>query len=151
MAEKKKEEASLPEVEVLVRGLLGQPGVDGCLVYVSATGLPLRWTPSFVKAGSTGASNPVPNSVMHHSGLMCELVKKSRATAQRLLGSVDGELQLVRLHTGVNEFIIAPHSDVTLVISQHNHSSKMEPVLAEASSSAAVVAAAPEGADAKKA
>lgn len=149
MAEKKKEE-SLPEVEVLIRGLLSQPGVEGFLVYNSVTGLPLRWTPAFVKANTSGASNAIPTSVMHHSGLMCELVKKSRATAQRLLGSADGELQLLRMHTGATEFIAAPHADVTLVISQRNHSAKMDPVLADISAVAPAAAVALEGGDAKK-
>lgn len=144
MAEKKKEESALPEVEVLIRGLLAQPGLEGFMVYNSSSGLPLRWSPTFVRAGDSGSTNPVPNSVVHHSALLSELVKKSRATAARLLGPVDGELQLVRLHTGVNELIVAPQHEVTLVVSQRNHSAKMEPVLAELAAVASAVVAAPE-------
>jgi dynein light chain roadblock-type len=146
MADKKKDAGdSLPEVEVLLRGLLGQPGVEGFMVF-NNSGIPLKWTQAaFVKPGTTsGTSNPIPPSVVHHAALIGDLTAKAKATARRLLGEADGEVQLLRLRTKHNEMIVAPHDEATLVVLQKAHSAVMMPLIAEAATAAPVAAIAAE-------
>jgi Roadblock/LC7 domain len=129
MAEKKGEKGdSMPEVEVLLKGLLSQPGVEGFMVFNNA-GIPLKWTPAFNKPGSGGASsNPIPPSVVHHAALISDLSGKASIIARRLLGD-EGDVQLLRLRTAGSEMIIAPHEDCTLVVSQKAHSATMTSLL----------------------
>lgn len=136
--EKKKETGDgIPEVDVLMRGLLSQPGVEGFMVFNNA-GIPLKWTPAFVRAGGpSAAATPVPASVVHHASVIGDLTAKARATAKRLLGDVDGEVQLLRLRTKTHEMLVAPHDECTLIVSQRAHSAVMTSLLAGDNAAAA--------------
>lgn len=116
----------MPEVEVLLKGLLSQPGVEGFMVFNDA-GIPLKWTPAFNKAAGP-STNPIPPSVVHHAALISDLSGKASIIAKRLLGD-EGEVQLLRLRTAGSEMIIAPHHDCTLVVSQKAHSATMTSLL----------------------
>lgn len=85
-------------------------------------------------------SNPIPPAIIHHASLIGDLTAKARATMQKLLGDVEGDLQLIRLHTRTNEMIVAPSQEFTLVTLQRAHSAAMLPLVG------AGVAAAPEAA-----
>lgn len=118
-------------------------------------GIPLKWTTSgFVKpsaGGGSATSNPIPPSVVHYASLVGDLTAKSRATAKKLLGETDGELQLLRLRTRTNEMIVAPSDEATLVVLQKAHSAVMVPLVAAADTGGvAAVAAAPVGAAEEK-
>lgn len=148
MDKKKEGGDGIPEVDVLMRGLLSQPGVEGFMVFNNA-GIPLKWTQAaFVKPGSAASSNPLPPSVVHHAALIGDLTAKAKATAKRLLGDSDGEVQLLRLRTKTAEMLIAPHEECTLVVSQRAHSAVMLPLTA--ADTAAPVAAAAPAAEEKK-
>lgn len=117
--------------------------------HLPPAGIPLKWTTSgFVKpsAGGGSAANPIPPSVVHYASLVGDLTAKSRATAKKLLGEADGELQLLRLRTHTNEMIIAPSDEATLVVLQKAHSAVMVPLVAAADTSSVVAGAGAAGA-----
>lgn len=145
MAEKKQTEApGLPDVDILMKGLLAQPGVEGYMVF-NDSGIPLKWTQQgFIKPGAPASSNPIPPTVIHHASLFGDLTAKARATLHKLLGEADGELQLMRLHTRTNEMIVAPSQEFTLVTIQRSHSAAMLPLVASGVDGPAAAAAAPE-------
>lgn len=117
-------ESGLPEVDILLRGLLSLPGVEGFMVY-NESGIPIKWsTAGFVKPGMN-TTHPIPPSVTHHSTLIADLTDKAHSTCVRLLGPEEGEVQSLRLKTKDNEMIITPRGDTTLVVLQQNHSAPM--------------------------
>lgn len=121
-------EAGLPDVDVMMKGLLSQPGVEGYMVFNDA-GIPLKWTQGFIKPGSIASSNPIPPAVIHNASLFGDLTVQARAALHRLFGESEGELQLMRLHTRTNEMIVAPSQEFTLVTLQRSHSAAMLPLV----------------------
>ena len=61
---------------------------------------------------------PIPPAVIHHAALLGGLAGKARMTMRGLVGDVDGEVSMLRLHTTASEIIVAPTADVTLVVVQ---------------------------------
>lgn len=111
-------------------------------------GIPLKWTPAFIKPGST-SSNPIPPSVVHHAALIGDLTSKAKATCSKLLGEA-GELQTLRLRTKTNEMIIAPSLEATLVVVQQAHSAPMMPLVTVGPATPTPAAAAAGGAGEEK-
>ncbi len=70
---------------------------------------------------------------------MSDLTEKASAAAARLLGEPGG-LQLMRLHTRMNEYIVTPSAECTMVVVQKAHSAQMLPLIqiAEAAQAAAL-------------
>jgi len=114
----KKETAAAPEIDVLLRGMLSQPGVEGFMVF-NEEGIPIKWSSSgFSKPGAPVSPAPIPPAVIHHAALLGGLASKARMTMRGLVGDVDGEVSMLRLHTTASEIIVAPTADVTLVVVQ---------------------------------
>jgi len=156
----KKETAAAPEIDVLLRGMLSQPGVEGFMVFNEVRrararprggaargqrrlpspapasppappspprapspraqeGIPIKWSSSgFSKPGAPVSPAPIPPAVIHHAALLGGLASKARMTMRGLVGDVDGEVSMLRLHTTASEIIVAPTADVTLVVVQ---------------------------------
>ena len=91
--------------------------------------VPLKWTAAFVKPGNPSNPTPIPASVVHHAAVIGELCSRARATAARVLGDGEGEVQLMRLRTKYHELLIAPSQECTLVVSQRAHSAVFEPLV----------------------
>ena len=169
---------SMPEVDVLLKGLLNQPGVEGFMVFNddgastrtrllwctrptrNATadampratplcwcipltyspspvprlaGIPLKWTSNgFIKPGTPNSANPIPPQIIHNTALISDLAEKAKATARKLLGEVDGDLQVLRLHTKTTEMVIAPAAESTRVVVQRANSAAMVSLVAQA-------------------
>ena len=115
----------LPEVDVLLKGLMAQPGVEGFLVFNDAA-VPVKWTNAgFIKPGTPNSANPLPPQIVHNTALFSDLADKARATCRRLLGDGgDGELTSMRLHTRTSEIVLAPAHECTLVVVQRAHSAE---------------------------
>ncbi len=100
------------------------------LCIFSSAGIPVKWTTTgFIKPGAPNSANPIPPGVTHNTALLSDLTEKAKATCRRLLGDVDGELQVMRLHTKMNETIVAPAGDCTLAVVQKAHSAAMIPLV----------------------
>lgn len=142
---------SLPEVEVMLKGLLTQPGVEGFLVFNEA-GIPLKWTNSgFIKPGTPNSANPIPPAIVHHTALAHDLTHKAKASCKRLLGELEGDLALLRLHSKHHEYIIAPGEAETLMVLQKAHSAALLPLVKVADAEQlAALAATSKGSDASK-
>lgn len=94
-----------------------------------AAGIPVKWTNGgFIKPGTPNSANPIPPQIVHHAALLGDLTDKATAAAARLLGEPGG-LQMMRLRTRMNEVIVAPAADSTLVVMQKAHSAAMVPVI----------------------
>mmetsp|Transcript_106837 Transcript_106837/g.297263 ORF Transcript_106837/g.297263 Transcript_106837/m.297263 type:complete len:137 (+) Transcript_106837:194-604(+) len=117
-----------PDVDVTMKDLLSQPGVQGYMVF-NDTGIPVKWSSTgFIPAGAPNSSQPIPSEVIHYAALMSDLQDKCRGTVQRLFSEDEAEdpsLQYFRMRTKMNEIIVAPGDGCTLVVLQ-SASSKPE-------------------------
>lgn len=144
-------EQGLPEIDVLLKGMLSQPGVEGFMVFNDEgefgvlrrsamlesesdnasvlAGIPVKWTNSgFVKPGAILGANPIPAPIVHHAALIGDLAAKAKASTKRLLGD-EGDLSLIRLHTKFNELVVAPSEETTLVIVQKAHQGTQQSIV----------------------
>eukprot|EP01029_Cantina_marsupialis_P029831 TRINITY_DN782319_c0_g1_i1.p1 TRINITY_DN782319_c0_g1~~TRINITY_DN782319_c0_g1_i1.p1 ORF type:complete len:118 (-),score=19.95 TRINITY_DN782319_c0_g1_i1:121-474(-) len=109
---------TLPDVDQAMKELLGHPRVDGFIVF-NEVGVPIRWSSSGFSS-VTGVS-PLPIEVTHYAALISDLVIKASATIKHLMkddASCDPTLRSIRLHTKINEIVVAPCENCTLVVLQ---------------------------------
>mmetsp|Transcript_10650 Transcript_10650/g.25480 ORF Transcript_10650/g.25480 Transcript_10650/m.25480 type:complete len:139 (+) Transcript_10650:52-468(+) len=115
--------SGLPDVDVTMKDLLAQPGVQGYMVF-NDTGIPVKWSSSgFVPKteGGGGGSSPIPPEVIHYAALISDLQSKCRASVTKLFTDEETEdptLVYFRLRTKLNEIIVAPGDGCTLVVLQ---------------------------------
>lgn len=90
------------EIEGILKGLQGQPGVLGTIV-LKTNGLPYKT--SFREA-----------ETIHYAGLVSEFTKKCKASLE---GVLYGEpISSIRVRSHKNEIIIVPDNDLILVVVQ---------------------------------
>ena len=90
------------EIEGILKGLQGQPGVIGTMV-LKTNGLPYKT--SFKEA-----------ETIHYAGLVTEFTKKCKASLEGLLSNEP--ISTIRIRSHKNEIIIAPDNDLILVVVQ---------------------------------
>ena len=111
---------SVADVDVLLKSLLSQPGVEGALVYNDSS-IPIKWTPGAFRSAAPTAGAAIPPAVVQLTAEMSDLVKASRRVAAKLLGAEE-EVQMLRLRTRGSELIVTPSDACTLVVMQRARS-----------------------------
>ena len=90
------------EIESILKGLQGQPGVLGTIV-LKTNGLPYKT--SFKEA-----------ETIHYAGLVTEFTKKAKASLEGVLSN--DPISSIRIRSHKNEIIIVPDNDLILVVVQ---------------------------------